>query len=299
MLLPFAFVAGLVTFIDPCVIATVPVYLAYLGAQPSDKPAELVGAGAGTRTEGLSIGRAPDRDSDEAPVVVGRWMLVRRSLAFVAGFSTLFMVIGTLVIVLGRELGEWIPWMYRVGAILTILVGVAMLGWLVRPLTGFSNKLRTLPFVRSPKGAYTLGLAMSVGWIPCVGPIMAVIAGVAGLFEQIGTGIAFLALFCVGLGAPFVATAYFGESLLARLRPARRLVTGATAVAGVSMILIGGLLLHHDGYEAIEHEVEGFYEDNAPGLYEWREEEEYEEWWEHWFGEDESAEEHEEGEESE
>lgn len=297
MPLAFAFIAGLVTFIDPCVIATVPLYLSYLAAQPSrDAPvpagdrAVLVEGSPDQPVQVATIPVRADTDTEAAPP--GRWPLVRRTLAFVAGFSTLFLVIGILIIALGRAMAEWIPWMYTIGAILTILLGVALLGRLVKPLNRLTSRLRILPFVRSPRGAYTLGLSVAVAWIPCVGPIMFVIASVASIFSQVTRGIAFLALFCAGLGLPFVLAALFGERLLARLRNLRRVVTGATAVAGVLMILIGTLVLTHDGYEAVEHRVNGFYEATAPGLFRWRNEAQYEEWWEHWFegGEEEHAE---------
>jgi cytochrome c-type biogenesis protein len=283
MSLAFAFIAGLITFIDPCVIATVPVYLGYLAAQPSPA-ATITTPGQVVLVEG-----GPDRAV--APVAVkeaegrpaGRWPLVRRALAFVAGFSSLFLLIGVLVITLGRAMAAWVPWIYVVGAILTILIGLALLGRLVGPLSRLANRLRVLPFIQSPRGAFTLGLAMAVAWIPCIGPIMAVIAAVSSVFEQVGRGIAFLLLFCVGLGLPFVAAAFWGEALLARLRRLGRVATAATAVAGVMMILIGVLVLTHDGYEALEHRVEDFYHQTIPGAFEWREEAQYEDWWDHWF----------------
>ncbi|MEU0679926.1 cytochrome c biogenesis CcdA family protein [Streptomyces albogriseolus] len=278
-------------------IATVPLYLGYLAVQPSREavvPAgvrqlALVEAGPGGGGGIVAVPAAEAREQGAGR----RWPLVRRTLFFCAGFSTLFVVVGALVIVLGRELTQWIPWMYYVGAVLTILAGVAMLGWLVRPLNGISERLKTLPFLRSPKGAFTLGMAVAVAWIPCVGPIMAVVAGASGLFAQIGKGLIFLVLFCVGLALPFLAAAYFGEALLARMRRLGRFVTWAMAVTGVLMIVIGGLLLSHDGYEAVEHRVEEVYEKTVPALFEWRDEAEYEEWWEGWFsGEHEEEGEH-------
>jgi cytochrome c-type biogenesis protein len=297
MSLMFAFVAGLVTFIDPCVIAMVPAYLGYLAAQPSRRAAtvpddarELVLVDTG-RAGGDVVPVL--KSAAEAEEQLARWPLIRRTLLFIAGFSTLFLFIGVLVVLLGRRMAEWVPWFWIIGAIVTILIGLALLGRLVAPLQRVSDRLKVLPFVRSPKGAYTLGLAMAVAWIPCVGPIMFVVASAAGLFEQLWQGLAFLVLFCAGLGVPFLAVAWFGEALLARLRPLRRVVTVATAVAGVLMIVLGGLVLHHGGYEALEHEVAVVYEEYAPGLFAWRDESQYEDWWEHWFtGEEEGEEGH-------
>lgn len=279
MALSFAFIAGLLTFLDPCVIATVPLYLGYLALQPRT----LVPAGARELEVFDQPGSSTASAGPALAPATGRWTLVRRSLAFIAGFSTLFILVGIGVAVLGRSIAPLVPWMYYIGAILTILVGVALLGWLVRPLSALSDRLRVLPFIRSPHGAYTLGLALAVAWIPCAGPIMAVVAGASGLFSQIGTALAFLALFCAGLAVPFLVAAFFGEAVLTRLRALSRFVKVVTAITGVLMIGIGVLLLTQDGYEAVEHRVEVFYEETMPGLFGWRSESQYEQWWDSWF----------------
>lgn len=262
MSVAFAFFVGLVTFIDPCVVATVPVFFSYLTGQ-----------------HGFA-GDAPGRR-------VSRAALVTRTLFFIAGYSTLFLAIGALVIAMGAALARVIPWVYTVGAILTIAIGLVLLGVLVKPFAGLASRLRRIvPVVQNPAGAYTIGLAMAVAWIPCVGPIMAAVVALGALIERATQGILLLAAFCGGLAVPFVVVALGAESLARRLRGLGRAFTAATALAGISMVLIGSLVLTR-GYERLEHYVEQFYEQRAPSLFAWRDESQYEEWWQHWFrGED-------------
>jgi cytochrome c-type biogenesis protein len=257
MSIAFAFVVGLITFVDPCVIATVPVYLAYL------------------------TGHRPTASDTTTPV--SRSILVGRTLFFIAGFSTLFLSIGALVVAIGRSLEHVIPWMFTIGALLTIVIGFALLCACVGPLTRLSNLIaRVVPTVQSPTGAYTLGLSMAVAWIPCVGPIMAAIVALATVTQQVTQGFALLVAYVAGLALPFLLTAFGTDWLLSRLRNLGRVVRVGTAVAGVALMLIGVLVLTH-GYERVEHYVSGFYETKVPALYGWREEAQYEEWWETWF----------------
>jgi len=259
MSIVFALFIGLVTFIDPCVIACVPAYLGYL---------------------------AGDSDFSEsgAKVPITRSVLVKRTLFFVAGFSTLFLVIGAAVIVLGRALSQVIPWISTVGAILMILIGLALLGLLVKPLARFAERIKvSLPGLQSPRGAYTFGLSIAVAWIPCVGPIMAAVVVLAGVTQQVFQGLLLLIAFCVGLSIPFLLVALGADAILRRLKGLKRLVTVATAVAGVIMVLIGFLVLT-GRYETVEHSVSAFYAKTAPTIYSWRNPAQYEEWWQHVFG---------------
>jgi cytochrome c-type biogenesis protein len=216
---------------------------------------------------------------------VSRAVLVGRTLFFIAGFSTLFLTIGVLVVTIGPSLEHVVPWFYTIGAVLTILIGLALLCTVVGPLTRLSSWItRAVPVIHSPTGAYTLGLAMAVAWIPCVGPIMAAVVAFASVSQQVTNGFLLLVAFDVGLALPFLLAAFGAERILGRLRDLGRFVRVGTAVTGVAMALIGVLVLTH-GYEAVEHHVEHFYEKYVPGLYGWRTEAQYEEWWETWFKE--------------
>jgi cytochrome c-type biogenesis protein len=258
MSVAFAFIVGLITFIDPCVIAMVPVYLTYLSGR-----------------------RVADGSAGEPAT---RWTLVGRTGFFVAGFSTLFVAIWALVVALGQAVGHIIPWMYNVGAIVTILIGLALICGVVRPLDRVANWIpRVTRAATSPGGAYVLGLSLGVAWIPCVGPIMAAVVLLAGLTQQVTNGLALVLAYNAGLAIPFVLAAFGVAGLLRRVRNLRTVLRAGTAAAGVGMVLIGVLVFTH-GYEAIEHYVEEFYEHTVPGLYGWRDEVQYEEWWETWFG---------------
>jgi len=212
-----AFLAGVVSFLSPCVLPLVPAYASYI---------------AGESLEELASGA--ERRARRAATVL--------SLLFVAGFSTVFVVLGAGATALGDLLRSHLDVLNKVAGIVIVLFGLVMIG-MVR-LAAMQRDLRfhlDSPGGR-PAGAYVMGAAFAFGWTPCIGPVLGSILTVAAVSGTAEEGMALLALYAAGLGVPFVAAAAFTGTLL---RHARRLgrtgrilqiVAGVLVLMGIAMI---------------------------------------------------------------
>jgi len=212
--IPVALLAGLISFISPCVLPLVPPYLCYL---------------AGTTFEQL-IAR-------EQTAVVAR-REVATSILFVAGFSTVFVALGAGASAVGGLLRAY-------SDILSIAAGVAILAMGLHFLGVFR-----LPFLHSTArmdvakpvglwGAYVMGLAFAFGWTPCIGPVLAAILAVAASEATVAKGAGLLAVYSLGLGIPFVLAAFaIGPfvRVLARTRDRLHLVE---KIMGALLVLTG------------------------------------------------------------
>ena len=214
-----AFLAGLVSFISPCVLPIVPGYLSFI---------------SGVNVTQFKEGGAP-RD------LVRR--IVLTSLAFVLGFSTVFVALGAAATYVGSLLQEHKRLLGMVGGIVIIILGLHTAGlfridWLLAEKRA-SVKSRPLGLL----GAYVVGLAFAFGWTPCIGPILGAILLYASQQETVGEGIVLLAAYSAGLGIPFLVSAlavnWFFKAF-SRLRTSMRaveLASGALLV-GVGLLLV-------------------------------------------------------------
>ena len=209
-----AFAAGLVSFLSPCVLPLVPGYVSYV---------------AGQSIKGRS----------GAAAAILRLQAVTLSLFFVLGFSTVFVLLGASATLLGELLLSYRHELNLVGGAIVIGFGLLTLGML-RPLWA-NRDLRfnvTLAGGR-PIAAYTLGMAFSFGWTPCIGPILGAILTVSAASATVAHGVALLAVYSLGLGVPFLLAAAFTDVLLARLKSIGRAGRILQSLAGAIMILIG------------------------------------------------------------
>jgi len=180
---PAAFLAGLLSFLSPCVLPLVPPYLCYLAGATLD---ELTG-----RTPDAAVARR---------AVLG-------SLAFVAGFATVFVLLGAAASALGHLLRVYQTELATLAGAVIIVMGLHFLGvfrlaWLYREarLAGPAKPLGLWT-------AYPMGLAFAFGWTPCIGPVLAAVLAVAASETTLTHGMSLLAVYSAGLGLPFVAAA--------------------------------------------------------------------------------------------
>jgi cytochrome c-type biogenesis protein len=218
--LPLAAAAGLVSFLSPCVLPLVPGYLSYVTG--------LTGADLADEQEGGTPGRAR--------VVVG-------ALLFVVGFSVVFVSEGALFGGLAGSLQQHQALVDRVLGALTVVLGLAFLGL----IPGMQREVR---FHRLPRagllGAPVLGVLFGVGWTPCIGPTLGAVLTLA--YDQ-GTAArgAFLTLgYCLGLGIPFVLTAFAVRRVAGALTAVKRhydwvLRTGGALLVVIGLLLVSGL----------------------------------------------------------
>lgn len=246
--IPVAAIAGLVSFLSPCVLPLVPGYLAYVSGLAGDARAPAAPAPHATATAVTApavTAPAPSVVSstrtsvlaDPASVPTGR--LVLGTALFVAGFSVVFVSLGTVVGLAGAVLPQSRT-VDVVAGLLAVLMGLVFVG----AVPGLRTELRPRwrPAV-GLAGAPLLGAAFGVGWVPCVGPTLAAVLGLAYTDGGASRGALLATAYCVGLGLPFVlvSLAYArGLRVLEPLRRHRRLVT---TVGGVLLVAVGVLLL--------------------------------------------------------
>jgi len=169
--------------------------------------------------------------------------LLLRSLAFIAGFSAIFIAFGASATALGQLLFDYQLVIRKVGGVLVILFGLHIAGWLTIP---FLMRERHLELKGRPGGylgAFLVGVTFAAGWIPCVGPILGSILLMASTSQTAGQGIFLLAAYSAGLAVPFLLSALLFSRFLRFFNRFRRLLPWVSRVSGVFLMLVGLLLL--------------------------------------------------------
>lgn len=212
--IPAALLAGLVSFLSPCVLPLVPPYLVYL--------------------TGATIGHI---ESDEH-VAASRRAVMISALLFVLGFSTVFVALGASASLIGALIRAWSEQLSILAGIVIIIMGLHFLG-LTR--IGFLMREGRLPIPKPMGlwGAYVMGLAFAFGWTPCIGPILAAILSVAAAEATVAKGAGLLAIYSAGLGIPFLIAALMIEQFSALLKRMRGHLANVERAMGVLMIVTG------------------------------------------------------------
>ncbi len=234
-----AFGAGLLSVLSPCVLPLVPSYASVVaGVSLGRSRRQLVPAAAGTgpRTEG---------GAEPAPAGSDRGAALRAGLAFVAGFSSVFMALGILVNRAGAALADNREWLTRAGGVVLVILGLHLVG--VLRIRAADKEVRLLEMGGGRAGyagAYLVGVAFAAGWSPCVGPVLAGILTMAASGGSTLHAAVLLAAYSAGLAVPFLAAALALDRFLAwsaRLRHSWLPV--AERVSGALVLAIGILLL--------------------------------------------------------
>lgn len=211
--LPAAAAAGLLSFLSPCVLPLVPPYLTYL---------------AGTTLDQLAGGE--DR-------AVNRRALIA-ALLFVAGFSTVFVLLGASASALGAVLRQHLVLFGYLAGALIIVMGLHFLG--IFRIALFMREARFQ--VEKPAGflgAYAMGLAFAFGWTPCIGPVLAAILTVAGREASVAEGMSLLAAYSLGLGVPFLLAAFAMKPFVAALKRFRGYIGTVEKATGALLVVTG------------------------------------------------------------
>ena len=211
--IPAAVLGGLISFLSPCVLPLVPPYLSYL---------------AGTTLDELQAG-------DD-------WAVRRRALLtallFVAGFSTVFVLLGATASVLGQALRQHLEVLSTVAGVAIIIMGLHLLGVF---RIGLLYREARVEVGRSASvwGAYLMGLAFAFGWTPCIGPILAAILALAGSETSVARGALLLGAYSAGLGIPFVLAALAMKPFVAFLKRVRSRFGMIEKAMGAFLVLTG------------------------------------------------------------
>ena len=224
-----AFGAGLLSFISPCVLPLIPGYLSYISGLSLDDMRGASVAGGGTA---VAVAR---------PSGVRR-QVVLSSLAFIVGFSLVFISLGAAASAIGQFLAERQALFNRIaGAVIVIFglhtMGVLRIEWLYQEKRVHTSR-KPAGFV----GAGLVGVAFAFGWTPCIGPILAGILALAGSQGTVAKGVRLLAVYSLGLGVPFLATALMIDRFFSAMGRIRRYYHTIEIVSGVLLVAIGLLI---------------------------------------------------------
>jgi len=211
-----AFGAGLISFLSPCVLPLVPGYVSLIsGAGVEELQAQQSG-------------------------LMRKVML--NSVAFILGFSVVFVTLGAVSTSVGQLLGRYKHSLSEVAGVVIILFGLHLTG-LLRIRALYSDKrLHSIKGGSTVWGAFVIGFAFAFGWTPCVGPILAVILEFASQQDSVAKGIGLLAIYSMGLAVPFILTALGIERFL-KFYSRFRTHMHAVEIASGALLIVLGLLL--------------------------------------------------------
>ncbi len=210
-----AFVAGVLMFLAPCTLPIVPGYLAFIAGVPAGQ--------AGSSRRRIFI----------------------NALAFVVGFSVVFILLGSFAASLGGLLGPWREALGRAAGAIIILFGLTMLGVFNIPLLSSESRIR-LPRWLSlghPHSSFLIGTLFALGWSPCIGPILGTILFLASASATALQGATLLAVFSLGLAIPFLLCAWAIGSAQGVIQRAQTLTRILSIIGGLVLLVLGALML--------------------------------------------------------
>jgi cytochrome c-type biogenesis protein len=214
-----ALFAGVLSFISPCVLPLVPPYLCYIA--------------------GVSL----DQLTGDAPESVARHRIALSAVAFVLGFSTIFVLLGATASALGRLVASHLDTLAIVAGIVIIVMGLHFLGIFKINLLHRQARVEVRNHPSGPLGAYVIGLAFAIGWTPCIGPVLAAILAVAGSEQTVTRGAALLAVYSLGLGIPFIIAGFFAGSFMHFMQRFRSHIGTVEKTMGAFLVVTGILFI--------------------------------------------------------
>lgn len=214
-----ALLAGLLSFLSPCVLPLVPAYLSYIS--------------------GVSVDSLQHAEKDSQ---IRRTAIVQ-SLWFVLGFSLIFVLLGASATWMGQWLLENLTVLGKVAGIIIMIFGAHYTGIVRIPFLMMDARLETGAInAKSGLGALVLGSAFAFGWTPCVGPILGAILTMAGAQQNVFQGITLLLAYSIGLGIPFMLAALATNSFLAWSKRFKKHLHMVEIISGILLIIVGLLI---------------------------------------------------------
>lgn len=208
-----AFSAGLLSFLSPCVLPLVPSYIGFL--------------------TGMTAPDATNR----------RRVTVTHALFFVLGFSLVFLALGAGASAFGAALKSQKLLIAQIGGVLIIIFGLWTLGILKLPFLEREQRMQVEEKPTGYLGSSLVGMAFAAGWVPCIGPILGAILGLAATQADFTRGMALLAAYSAGLAVPFLLAAFALDAFLGWFKRFRRHLGTVKTVSGVLLLLVGVLMV--------------------------------------------------------
>ena len=209
----FALVGGILTFVSPCILPMVPIYLAYMSGS--------VVAGEKVSLRGVLL----------------------RIAAFVAGFTIVFTLFSVVFYVVFQSLSLVQQWIQRIAGLLVVGMGLHFLGVFRLSFLDQEMKLDVQADRSQPWGSFLLGVSFAAGWSPCIGPILSAILFSSATMQNLPLMIVLLVIFSLGIGIPFLITGIFVSSAVGWIRSAKRFFPAIEKISGIFLLLLGGLMI--------------------------------------------------------
>jgi cytochrome c-type biogenesis protein len=211
----WAFLAGLASFLSPCVFSLVPAYVGYLG------------------------GRAAGGEAAES----NRWVTFSHGLAFVLGFSVVFVTLGVAASALGSLLYDLRTWLAKIGGVVVIVFGLHMIGVFRIPFLEYDVRVHSMPDRKlGYLSSALMGVFFSAGWSPCVGPVLGAILTLAFNGGDLTVGTTLLSAYSAGLGIPFLVAALGIGWVSTILKKYNKTMRYVEIAMGVILVIVGIML---------------------------------------------------------
>jgi cytochrome c-type biogenesis protein len=206
--------AGVVSFLSPCVLPVMPGYLAYLA--------------------GLAAGCDPAR--------AGRWQVFLHGLAFALGFSLMFIALGATASALGRWLLQSREWLARIGGLLMVVFGLQMMGLIRIPFLDYTVRPNVQPIPRlGYASSAVMGFIFGTGWTPCIGLVLGSVLTLAAYEASLARGILLLAVFALGMSVPLLLLALFMDRIGKWMCTVNKISRYISIAAGLILAVFGVL----------------------------------------------------------
>ncbi len=211
-----AFLAGIASFLSPCVLPLVPGYISLIS--------------------GASVETLQDANQRLLRTVM------LNSVMFIAGFSVVFISLGAVVTTIGQLTHQYHRPLAILAGVIIVIFGLHLTGIFKIKALYADKRLHSVKGGSTPLGSFLIGFAFAFGWTPCIGPILAVILTVAGSQDRVFKGVALLAVYSLGLAVPFLLTSLGINRFLGFYARFRRHLHTVEVVSGVLLIVFGALI---------------------------------------------------------
>jgi len=231
-----AFLAGVLSFLSPCVLPLIPGYISFLSGMSLEELSGGAKYGKVVRKAGLN------------------------SICFVLGFSVIFMALGASASFVGRLLAEHVVILTKIAGVLIVVLGLHLTGILNVKWLNMEKRLKVKRFSPGLFSSFFIGVAFGFGWTPCIGPILAGILAIASTQETLLKGMLLLAVYSLGLGIPFVITGFAIGIFMRFFEKYRKFIRWGEFAAGILLICLGVMIFTDNLHVLLKYMPQASYE---------------------------------------